>query len=595
MKIDYKNQRIEWLLAAVNAVTAAVVAGTFVLLVGFDRPFISSVVLHKVQAWALVVFILEKPIRMFNAVSISQWLRAFRIEVLLIVALVVTLLGAGRWFATEDPASLRSMAIGIYLFIELVTKGSVGLVNIMAGGRSPTRVLIMSFVGLIAAGTGLLLMPRATTGQHISVIDALFTATSATCVTGLIVQDTGSYFTPQGQMTILALIQLGGLGIVLFGAVFALIVGQAFSVRETAAMRQVLSEEGALKISGMIGFIFLFTVAIEALGAIVMWCMWPGIDGHAMSFRQQWFCSIFHSVSAFCNAGFSTFADNMTGYRGAWGTYAVMCPLIVLGGLGFGVLYNLAEIAFERIKLVAARLRQPGKSRLARVRMTLQTKIVLTASLLLIFAGMVSLVFFERYSIRPEGLKQEAAFGWHDGLFHSISARTAGFNTVDVPSMSPAGKIVLMLLMCVGGSPGSTAGGMKTVTFVMLIAVVWVTLRKRTEVEIFGRSIRLAIVSRAITLAVIYLAALVVITMTLSITERHSGFSLLDIAFEATSALGTVGLSTGITPNLSVAGKLVVILGMLVGRLGPLTLVASLTFNLRPARYNYPEEAVMVG
>jgi trk system potassium uptake protein TrkH len=582
MRVDYKNQRLERLLAAVNAITATIVAGTFVLLVGFDKPFISATVLHKMQAWALVVFVLEKPIRMFNAVSIRQWFRVWRIEVLLVVAMVLTLLGAG---------SLRDITIGAYLFIQLVTKGSVGIVNIMARGKSPTRVLIMSFVGLIVAGTGMLMMPRATIGGRISVIDALFTATSATCVTGLVVQDTGAFFTPQGQMTILALIQLGGLGIVLFGAVFALIVGQAFSVRETAAMRQVLSAEGAVKIGGMIGFIFIFTILIEGLGAIAMLPMW----GHLGSLRQQWFFTVFHSVSAFCNAGFSLFSDNMAGYRNSTGIYLVICPLIVLGGLGFGVLRNLTEIGFQILRLAWARIRGYAPKRTHAARLTLHSRIVLVASAMLIVGGMLAMVVFERYSFRHGPSDDGARFGWHDGFFQSVSARTAGFNTVDIASMSPAGKAVLIMLMTIGGSPGSTAGGIKTVTLVMLVMVVWVTLRKRTEVEIFGRAIRLAVVSRAITLTVIYIVALIVMMMALTITERNSGFTLLDIAFETASALGTVGLSAGITASLSTAGKLIITMAMLIGRLGPLTLVASLTFNLRPAKYNYPEESVMVG
>jgi trk system potassium uptake protein TrkH len=267
--------------------------------------------------------------------------------------------------------------------------------------------------------------------------------------------------------------------------------------------------------------------------------------------------------------------------------------LIILGGLGFSVLYDLFSIAAEKVRRFfkwrldpAARLTFQSP-----VQMRLQSKIVLVASAGLILAGALAIMLFEHYT--GEGSSKSGGFG--GALFQSITARTAGFNTVDVAKLSPVSRTILMLLMFVGGSPGSTAGGIKTVTFAVVIMTVVASLRKRSEVEMFRRSVRLVVIGRAVTVTVLFVLVLFTATFLLTITERASGFDMSQIAFEAGSALGTVGLTTGITPDLTSAGKLIIIATMLVGRLGPLTLLAALTFNIKPAKYNYADEAIIVG
>jgi trk system potassium uptake protein TrkH len=227
----------------------------------------------------------------------------------------------------------------------------------------------------------------------------------------------------------------------------------------------------------------------------------------------------------------------------------------------------------------------PGK-------MWLQTRIVLAVTACLIVFGMLGLVLFEQYAGGSNSAKD---FGVLDALFQSVTARTAGFNTVNIGSLSAASQFVLILLMFIGGSPGGTAGGIKTVTLAVVIMAVIATLRKRDDVEIFKRSVRLVIVRRAITITLLFTVVLFSATLALSVTENSNGFSMLAIMFETASALGTVGLSTGITPSLTIAGKLIIMAVMLIGRLGPLTLLAAVTFNLKPARYNYPDEAIIVG
>lgn len=592
MQVHYKNKRLEKVLIGVNVLTAAVVTASFVMLFGFDRPLLPAPILYSIQFGLLFAFIAEKIIRLLNSVSIKEFLRANWFEILLLVALGVIIFTAERWVDIIESQILRHSAVGIYLVVQVVTKLCRTSVNMAASGKNPTRTLIASFLFLIISGAGLLSLPRSAVNENIGPIDALFTATSATCVTGLIVKDTGRDFSLMGQIIILSLIQLGGLGIVVFGAVFALLMGQALSLRESAAMQDLLSARTLSRIVNMIAFIFIGTVLIEALGAVSMFRMWDDVADWTGNVHQQWFCSIFHSISAFCNAGFSLFSDSFVRYNKSWPVYYVVCPLIILGGLGFGVLYDLANIAVDRLKRFLKK-RFNAKYRLAMEtpkRMQLQTKIVFSISALLIVLGTLAILLFERFA---QGDNPNTSL--LGALFQSITARTAGFNTVNIAQMSPSSRFVLILLMFIGGSPGSTAGGIKTVTFAVVIMTTIAALRKRQEVEMFKRSVRLVIVGRAITVTLLFVGVLFAATLVLTITENQSNFDLSQIFFETASALGTVGLTTGITPSLTNAGKLIIIIVMLVGRLGPLTLLAALTFNLKPVRYNYPEEAIIVG
>jgi trk system potassium uptake protein TrkH len=596
MKVSYKNKRLEKVQIAINALTAAVVAASFVMLFGFHRPVLPTEILYTAQVILLFVFIAEKIVRLFNALSKREFWLANWFELPLLTALAIAVVGAGRWFGEAYPDRIRHIAVGVYLVLQVVAKLCRTSVNMAASGRNPTRTLIISFLVLIMSGAGLLMLPRAAAGASLGFVDALFTATSATCVTGLVVKDTGSDFTFMGKLIILSLIQLGGLGIVVFGAVFALLLGQALSLRESVAMQDLLSARTLGRIGNMIVFIIFGTIAIEAVGALSMFNMWDNVPGRVDTLQDQWFCSIFHSISAFCNAGFSLFSDSFVSYNRCWGVYVVVCPLIILGGLGFGVLYDLANIAVNRVKrfFKAWFDKEYRFSREAPKRMLLQTKIAISVSFCLIVLGMLAILLFERYAAGDSPVeKQNPAV--LDALFQSVTARTAGFNTVDISASSPSARFILILLMFIGGSPGSTAGGIKTVTLAVVIMTVFAALRKRGEVEMFRRSIRIVVVGRAITVTMLFVAVLFAATLALNITENENGSGMSEIMFEAASALGTVGLTTGITKSLTSAGKLIIIAVMLIGRLGPLTLLAALTFNLKPVRYNYPDEAIIVG
>ncbi len=595
MQISYKNNRLEKVLVGVNVLTAAVVTASFVCLFGFDEPLLQEGILYSLQVALLCVFVAEKIIRLFNAASKAEFLRANWLEIPLLVALGIVVFGAGHYFDKLETATVRHFAVGIYLVLQVVIKVCRTVVNLAASGRSPAQTLIASFLALIISGAGLLMLPRSSAkAGKLAPVDALFTATSATCVTGLVVKDVGKDFSLMGQLVILSLIQLGGLGIVIFGAVIALLLGQALSLRESAAMQDLLSASTVGRISSMIIFVFITTILIEAAGAVALFGMWDDVPGRVDNVHQQWFCSIFHSISAFCNSGLGLFNDSFISYNRCWGVYAVICPLIILGGLGFSVLYDLVNIAADRIKRFFKKLfsKRYRFSMEAPKRMQLQTKIVLSVSAALIVLGMLAILFFEHYAGRSSS---DGTPGLAGAFFQSITARTTGFNTVDISALSAQSKFILVLLMFIGGSPGSTAGGIKTVTLAVVVMTAFAALRKRQEVEMFKRSVRVVVVGRAITVTLLFVAVFFIAALVLSITEKANGFTMSDIFFETGSALGTVGLTTGITPFLTTVGKLIIIAVMLIGRLGPLTLLAALTFNLKPARYNYPQEAVIVG
>jgi trk system potassium uptake protein TrkH len=369
-----------------------------------------------------------------------------------------------------------------------------------------------------------------------------------------------------------------------------LFFGQALNVRQSVAMQDLLNAQTVSRIANIITFIFIATVGIEAIGALCLYNMWDISALPTDPFHGRWFYSIFHSVSAFCNAGFGLFSDSLVKYNMNWRIYAIICPLIIFGGLGFSVLFNLAYVLKDKIRhIVMKKMRPWQKFEIGQPkRIQLQTKIVLFVSSVLILSGIVFLLIIQNNTGKEK-------ISLADAFFQSVTARTAGFNSIDINALSEPAKMILMVLMFIGGSPGSAAGGIKTVTLAILIMAVYSTIRKRTEVEIFNRCIPLVMVGKALTVILMFAVVLFTSTLLLTVTERSSDFQTSAIAFEAASALGTVGLTCGITPALTTAGKIIIILTMLIGRLGPLTLLALMTFNIKPARFNYPTEAVVVG
>ncbi len=472
----------------------------------------------------------------------------------------------------------------IYLFAVMLFYMARLSVTAAASGRAPTRALLASFLVIIVTGSLLLMLPAASTGEPLSFTDAFFTSTSATCVTGLVVKDTGLDFTRFGQIVILILIQVGGLGIMIFGAVFALLMGSRLTLRESVAIRDIMNEQAHGQIGRITVFICISTLLLEAIGASGLYGIWQTSDATG----GQLFQSIFHSISAFCNAGFALQGDSLSKYRSHWQIYLFVCPLIILGGLGFPVLSNLWQILRDRIR------RMRKKRKVAPVRLSLHSRLVLISSLFLLVFGWEVFVILEKVRpVPPDGIVPNITY--LDSLFNSITARTAGFNTVNIADLSAGSKLVLMFLMSIGGSPSSTAGGIKTIAFAVMVLSVFSTISGRQKVHVFRRAIPVMVIRRSATIFMLYGMLIWGITLLLTVTRQSYSFSLIDLIFETCSALGTVGLSTGLTPDLPIAGKWIIIMAMVVGRLGPVSLLAALTLHGEREDYDYPMEPLVVG
>ncbi len=575
------------------AMTVAALAALFSLLCeyGFYHPPVPVKWLHTLQISILAYFLLDKLICLL--ISSNRW--AYVKHIWPHLALIV-LVVAAIFLARRLGYRFASAGMVYITIVQAYILGLLGLnllrlnIHLSESGLPPARLLIISFLVVIICGAGLLQLPRAlpapseenpnAPNTSISVADAFFTAVSATCVTGLVVRDTGQDFSTFGQIVILAMIQLGALGIMMFGTTFALMIGRTMGLREGTFYQGLLSEGILGKIARMLKFILITTLLLEVLGAICLFSLWPD----HFSQGQRVYYSIFHAISAFCNAGFSLFNNSLRGFAGSWRVYAVFCPLIIIGGLGFPVLYNIARMSLAG---TVDRFRQHSKFVLGaelapvRPRFTLQTKLAVTTSLALIILGTLALLLLGRCTL-------PGAF------FQSVTARTAGFNTIVVKDLPPGGQFLLTALMVVGGSPASTAGGFKTITLAVLVLSAWATLRRRDNVEAFGRTLALETLRRAGALLILFLALLVVVTLALSLAQPKES-SLAELLFESASACGTVGLSTGLTTRLTTVGKYILMVGMFLGRLGPLTFLVAVSARRRPARYDYPSEPLVIG
>jgi trk system potassium uptake protein TrkH len=452
-------------------------------------------------------------------------------------------------------------------------------ISVRIGRRiNPPRALLISFGLLILLGAAALLLP-CMSREGLAPIDALFTATSAVCVTGLVVVDTGRDLTLGGQWIVMILIQLGGLGIMTFSLYFLRLLGQRSTLTGEMAVRSALSVHSRHALPDALTRILVFTFGLELIGAAFLFFFFlPGHSG-----AQALWLAVFHAVSAFCNAGFTLFSDSLVGYHTHWGVNLTVMGLIVLGGLGFMVLVEISDLPRRKMK----------------PRLSLHTKIVLVVTAALVVLGFAAILIFEWNH-------QLAAMSWPHkalaALFQSVTTRTAGFNTVEVGRISNPTLLVFMGLMFIGGSPGSTAGGIKTVTVAVIAAAAISRFRGFTKVNLFKRGVPDALVSRALAMTLVSLAivagALIAILSSEFVdqTVAESRETFIELVFETVSAFGTVGLSMGATGHLTDSGKLIIILTMFLGRLGPLTAALAMMRHAESVKpYNYGPEEVMVG
>jgi trk system potassium uptake protein len=436
----------------------------------------------------------------------------------------------------------------------------------------PPKVLVLGFAALILLGSFLLTLPIATVdGDGLPFLNALFTATSATCVTGLVVVDTGTTFTLFGQLVILSLIQIGGLGFMTFATFFFLLLGKKISLKERILLQESLNN---LSIEGIVRLakrILIFTAIIEILGGIILSFRFS----FDMGLGKAIYYGFFHSISNFNNAGFDLMGEfrSLTPYVDDPTVTLTVCLLITLGGIGFIVMNELIEYRETR-------------------RLSVHTKIVLWTSLILTVGGAILIFIFEfgnaktAQPLSPIGKILCA-------LFQSVTSRTAGANTLNISDLTHPTLFLIIFLMFIGASPGSTGGGIKTTTFATLLGTVWSQIKGKEDVVFFRRRIEVEIIFKALTVTVSGLFLVMMITMLLTITE--SGHDFLMILFEATSAFATVGLSMGLTPELSPLGRVIIITTMFAGRVGPLTVAFAIAMKRKPDAFRHPKGRIMIG
>ncbi|RLB06535.1 MAG: ATPase [Deltaproteobacteria bacterium] len=441
---------------------------------------------------------------------------------------------------------------------------------------TPQRTLILSFLSFIFLGTLALKLPSCTKQGGMDLLNALFTSTSAVCVTGLTVVETGKFFTPWGQVVILSLIQVGGLGIMTFSVLFYHLLGRGIPLRNKMAVQDVFAYAPVRDIFYIVKWVFMYTITIETVGACFLFWSWLP----TYSCTEALYLAIFHAVSAFCNAGFSLLKGSLSSYRHNLMVNITFISLIILGGIGFVVLHELRR---------GLRRRSP---------LSLHTKVVLVTTAVLIVVGTLLFFLLERgNTLAGYSLKNKVIIS----LFQSVTARTAGFSTVEFWHLSNATLFVFVILMFVGASPGSCGGGVKTTNLAILFSVAWNRFRGRAEVNMFKRTLPRETVSRSIS---IFLASFLLVTLILVLVLIFQGGGIphpksrrlfLELLFEVTSAFGTVGLSTGATGTLTPLSKMLIIITMFVGRLGPLTLAFALAKREEARRFQYTEENIMVG
>lgn len=435
-----------------------------------------------------------------------------------------------------------------------------------------SRIIFLGFAVPLIVGAILLNLPfSSSTGESVGWLNALFTSTSAICVTGLVVVDTGSDFSHFGQMVILFLIQLGGLGFMTYGVLIAVIMGRKIGFKERMLIQQsanAVTPQGVVRLSLNI---FLISIIVETVGAVILALRWAGEMGPARAI----YYGVFHSISAFNNAGFALWPDSLSRFVGDPLINIVISLLFIIGGIGFIVILDLYR---------KRRWRD----------LSLHTKIVLITSGFLCLAGFLIVFMIELFNSRTFG-----TLSWKDkiwaGYFQGVVTRTAGFNSIDIGAMLPASQFFMIFLMFIGASSGSTGGGIKTTTFTVLLLSIIATVKGSTDVQFWKKRIPQEIVFRALAVMTISMGVVLTATFLLTITEYPEHNDFLALLFEATSAFGTVGMSMNLTAGLSDAGKCIIIITMFIGRLGPLTLAFALAQKSVKQKYRYPEDKLLIG
>ncbi len=581
---DQTKLKINSYAKIIIVITSIIGFAAIVFEYGFQISKDDAVILHYISIGVVGIFILYQFIQLYFSNRKIEHIKSHKIEFLILVFIIVEgiliLLGyslirrLGTFLHFKDIAFLYIVFAQIYIIVGLIAGGIRYNKKILQLKIHPSRLFVLSFVFLITIGTLLLLLPASTAGGKISFIDALFTSTSAVCVTGLITVDTAVYFTKFGQLVIMLLFQIGGLGLMTFTTFFTLFLAGGIGIKERILLHDLLAEDNVGTITKVLAYLTIITITIEAIGAVILF---QSVAAKYPNVGSAIFISVFHSISAFCNAGFSLFTLNLYEplVRGNVLFTTTISILIILGGIGFPTIMGLLRIKSFRTSF--------GKFRF---KLSLQIRMILYTTLILLIVGTV-LTFILEYN---NSLAQFSFWQKLDAAyFQSVTSRTAGFNTIDITKFAMPTTILFLFLMFVGASPGGTGGGIKTTTFAIIIASTFSFLRNEKSVTIRNRTIPNEIVLRAVLKTLASIAFITLGIFLLTITENKS---LIDIAFETFSAFGTVGLSRGITSSLSDGGKLIITLLMLIGRVGPFAFLYSILKNKATRAYDLPTENI---
>jgi trk system potassium uptake protein TrkH len=582
----------QWVNLFVNLTALSVLA----IYYGYEHDEATSEGLFDLVKLSFGFYVLHYLIRVLYHFQPRQFFRETWAEGLVMGLLLIE--GAGDVLFGSPPigATLEVMMPSIGDFSTVMVQGYLFVAILMEWMRPGSRlprvrlhpavIFILSFLVLIALGTWLLSMPQMTTvAGGMPVVDAFFTATSATCVTGLMSVDTMTYFTAKGHWVLLILIQLGGLNFIAFGSFLALASKFGVSVKQHDVIEDFVNSDNLLGSSGTLGKVVGWCLGLEALGAAALMVLWsPEVPFKGWADRL--FSSVFHSVSAFNNAGITLFTDGLAHpwVANNWLVHWVVTLLVFLGALGMVAMFDLFDVSKLR-----ERMKQPWKT------ISFPTKIALYFSLILVALGAVAYASLE-WSGTLDGMSWFGKFT--TAMFQSVT-RTSGFNTVDIGAVGMPMLFLLLVLMFIGASSSSTGGGIKTSTLAIVLADVWRTVRGADHVQIFQRTVNSVLRSRAYSVLLFFLVGNMVGIFVLTITESHlvaqGQSSFFDLAFEHVSAMGTVGLSTGITPLLSSWGKVVLSVAMFVGRVGTLTVAFAVGGRTPQSHFKYPEGHTMVG
>ncbi|MGM9979219.1 MAG: TrkH family potassium uptake protein [Clostridium sp.] len=437
---------------------------------------------------------------------------------------------------------------------------------------SGVQILALGFAIVILVGAIILTLPISSkSGNATNFLDSLFTATSAVCVTGLVTLDTGTYWNEFGQIVIMLLIEVGGLGFMAFTTLLAILLKRRITLRDRLIMQEAMNTFSIQGLVKMVERIVLFTVLVQIIGGLLLATQFIKDYGPLKGL----YFGIFHSVSAFCNAGFDLFGgySSVTSYSSNAIVLLTLSIIIIVSGLGFTVIIELLKYKKDR-------------------RLSTHTKLVLLMTSILLFSGilfMFALEYNNPETLGPMSIKNKIL----NAIFAGVSPRTAGFNSISLDGMTSGGKFLTIILMYIGGSPGSTAGGLKTATFGIIVLTVVSVIKGREDTELFGRRLSKELVYRAFSILIISFCLVVVVTMLLCITQPKEQF--IDLLYEATSAFATVGLTTGVTQRLNFIGKIIIMITMYFGRVGPLTVALALTNKRKNKGYRYPETKILIG